>query len=370
MLNSTFSRLIRNLYGWCTHRKVVVIESDDWGSIRMPSNRAFESISKKRLDSSGASYRFNTYDTLADKIDLMLLFETLSSFRDIHGNHPVITALSVVANPDFEKIRKNEYKEYFYEPFPRTLERYYGSDNPFPLWNEGIQNKLLLPQFHGREHLNVAVWMNALKQNDVEARIAFDNRLWGFNNKHKYGITYQAAFDIENIDQLPYQKEIIKDGLNLFEKLFGYRASYFVPPNGPFNNQLEAVAASEGIRFMFAPKIQYEPLGEGKIKKRFHYPGQQNRHGQYYLSRNCFFEQSEPGKDWVDGCLNDINIAFRFHKPAVISSHRVNYIGALDPANRTRGLQQLKVLLGTILKTWPDVEFLSSVELGELMVQS
>jgi len=262
----------------------------------MPSNRAFESISKKRLDSSGASYRFNTYDTLADKIDLMLLFETLSTFRDIHGNHPVITALSVVANPDFEKIRKNEYKEYFYEPFPRTLERYYGSDNPFPLWNEGIQNKLFLPQFHGREHLNVAVWMNALKQNDVEARLAFDHGLWGFNNKHPFGITFQSAFSLEIPDQLHLQAEIIKDGLRLFEELFGYRASYFVSPNSPFNNQLETVAASEGIRFIFASKIQNEPLGEGKIKKSFHYPGQKNRLGQYYLSRNCFSNKANPAK--------------------------------------------------------------------------
>lgn len=369
-INSEIHRLLTNSFGFITNKKVIVIESDDWGSIRMPSNNAFSIINNNRLDSTGTCLRFNKYDTLADKDDLMALFETLSSFRDTKGNFPVMTALSVVANPDFDKIRKSDFTQYYYEPFTTTLDRYYPTANPYPLWIEGIQNKLFLPQFHGREHLNVAVWIQALKLKDVEARIAFDNRLWGFNNRHKYGITYQAAFDIEDISQLHYQAEIIKDGLRLFEQLFGYRASYFVPPNGPFNNQLEAVAASEGIRFMFAPKIQYEPLGEGKIKKRFHYPGQQNRHGQYYLSRNCFFEQSEPGKDWVDGCLNDINIAFRFHKPAVISSHRVNYIGALDPANRTRGLQQLKVLLGTILKTWPDVEFLSSVELGELMVQS
>ena len=63
-------------------------------------------------------------------------------------------------------------------------------------------------------------------------------------------------------------------------------------------------------------------------------------------------------------------MAFCFHKPAVISSHRVNYIGALDVANRTRGLQQLRLLLSKILKTWPDVEFMSSVDLGELIAKS
>ena len=357
----------RNTIGYSTTKKIIVIESDDWGSIRMPSKKIFESINNKGLDSSGPCLFFNHYDTLADKNDLSLLFETLFSFRDINGNHPVITALSVVANPDFDKIRACEFNEYHYEPFTKTLERYYGSDTPYPLWIEGIQKKLFIPQFHGREHLNVAVWMKALKRKDVEARFAFDQELWGFNNKHPFGITYQAAFDLEYLNQLSLQAEIIKDGLRLFEQLFNYRASYFVPPNGLFNNKLDAVAASEGIRFRFAGKIQDEPLGEGKTQKSFHYPGQQNSCGQYYLTRNCFFEQSQLGVDWVDRCMYEISIAFRFHKPAVICSHRVNYIGALDHSNRTRGLQKLRVLLANILKTWPDVEFISSVELGEMM---
>ena len=357
----------RNAIGYSTKRKIIVIESDDWGSIRMPSKQAFELITEKGLDSSGDFLRYNKYDTLADKNDLTLLFETLSSFRDFRGNHPVITALTIVANPDFAKIRGSEFNEYHYEPFTKTLERYYGSETPFPLWIEGIRNKLFLPQFHGREHLNVAVWMKALKHNDVEARIAFDHELWGFNNKHPLGITFQSAFELESMDQLQLQAKILQDGLRLFEQLFGYRALYLVAPNSPFNNQLEAVVAAEGIRFMFASKIQNEPIGPGTTRKYFHYPGQQNRHGQYYLSRNCFFERSEPGKDWVDSCLNDINIAFRFHKPAVISSHRVDYIGALYPSNRTRGLLHLRELLTKILKTWPDVEFMSSVDLGELM---
>ena len=368
--NNNLRAFIRNSIGWTTNRKIIIIESDDWGAIRMPSTHAFDAILKKGLDSSGYSLRYNQYDTLANKDDVSLLFEVLSTFRDVNDNCPIITALTIVANPDFNKIRDSEFNEYHYEPFTKTLERYYGSDTPFPLWLEGIQNKIFLPQFHGREHLNVAVWMKALKMNDVDARFAFDQGLWGFNNSHPFGISYLAAFDLDHQKQLPFQVEIIKDGLRLFKQLFGYSASYFVPPNGPFNNQLESVAASEGIRFIFAEKIQNEPIGEGRMKKRYHYPGQLNQHGQHYISRNCFFEPSELGKDWVDSCMNDISSAFRCHKPAVISSHRVNYIGALDVTNRSNGLQQLRLLLDRALKIWPDVEFLSSVDLGELMGQS
>jgi hypothetical protein len=36
-----------NLRGWKTKRKIVVIESDDWGSIRMPSPESFNSSKTK-----------------------------------------------------------------------------------------------------------------------------------------------------------------------------------------------------------------------------------------------------------------------------------------------------------------------------------
>ena len=210
--------------------------------------------------------------------------------------------------------------------------------------------------------------MNALKNQNKETLFAFDHGFWGFNNKHPLGIAYQAAFDIEQNEQLILQANIIKDGLNLFEKIFGYRAVYFVPPNGPFNNTLEEFASLEGIRFMSTSKIQHEPLGQGKNRKVFHYLGQINRYGQYYITRNCFFEPSDHCKDWVDCCMNEINIAFKWKKPAVISSHRVNYIGVLNTLNRDYGLLQLRRLLEQILKIWPEVEFMTSDELGKLLL--
>jgi len=54
-------------------------------------------------------------------------------------------------------------------------------------------------------------------------------------------------------------------------------------------------------------------------------------------------------------------------KPAVVSTHRVNFMGELRAANRDRGLVLLEELLGRMVKHWPDVEFLSAVELGDAM---
>ena len=52
------------------------------------------------------------------------------------------------------------------------------------------------------------------------------------------------------------------------------------------------------------------------------------------------------------------------NRPAIISSHRVNYVGFLDERNRDKNLKLLKTLLDKILNKWPDVEFLSSDEMG------
>jgi len=371
MINEIKLKIFRNLSnlpGWRTNRKIIVIESDDWGSIRMPSNETRDALVKKGVDLlAGDSYRYNMYDTLATSNDLSALFDTLSVIKDKIDNSCVFTPISLVANPDFGKIKAGNFEKYYFEPFTETVKRYPGCEKSFELWREGIRNRLFMPQFHGREHLNVQVWLKALQNNDQHTRLAFDYGMWGFNNAMPSGVSYQAAFDLDQPNEIEYQKEVITSGLDLFEKSHGYKATLFVPPNGPFNETLEETAFKAGIHFISASKIHLEPQGNGQFKKRFHYLGQKNKYGQRYITRNCFFEPSQKGKDWVDACLNDIQIAFRWHKPALISSHRVNYIGSLNLGNRDIGLMQLKQLLLTIVKNWPDIEFMSSNELCEII---
>ncbi|MFT3682729.1 MAG: hypothetical protein QM791_20900 [Ferruginibacter sp.] len=361
-------RNISNIPGWRSSKKIVVFESDDWGSIRMPSLNSFKKLKEAGVSvDKGDAARYNTNDTLAGKNDFTALYETLSSVKDRNNNPVVFTALSLVANPDFEKIKQSNFRQYFYEPITTTIERYHPGQSVFELWKEGIQKKLFVPQFHGREHLNVMVWMDALRNNDPQTHAAFNEGCWGFSNKHMYNVKYQAAFDVANPAEINYHGEVIKEGLTLFEQLFGYRASFFVPPNGPFNNSLEQTAFGAGIKYMSASKIQHEAVGLGKTKKVFHYLGQKNKYGQTYLTRNCFFEPSQPGKNWVQECLSEMEIAFRWKKPAIISSHRVNYIGVLNEVNRKAGLAALKQLLDKIVLKWPDAEFMTSNQLGELI---
>lgn len=361
-----------NIPGWRTKRHIVVIESDDWGSIRMSSLENFDRMLKAGMPVDKSHY--NLYDSLESNEDLLALMETLSKFTDKTGRHPVFTGVNVVANPDFEKIKQNDFSKYVYEPYTETCKRYSKHDRVYELWKEGVVKRLIVPIFHGREHLNAQFWLRALQNGNKSTLLGFANGVTGMPGiQGEIMPKFQAAFDIDTVADLPYQKEVIKTGLDLFEQLYGYRSKYFVPTNGPFNNSLEKDLFAGGIKYINTGKKQREPLGNGQYKVNTRFLGDKNQFGQIYLTRNCFFEPSATGfevpasYDWVNYCLKEIEIAFRWHKPATISSHRVNYIGYLHPENRENGLRQLSELLSRMLKRWPDIEFMTSAELGDLI---
>lgn len=368
-MRETF-RYFANVPGWHTSRKIVVFESDDWGSIRMPSLETFHILKRKGVDlTTGDSLRYNTTDTLASSEDLVALFEVLSAHKDKNGRACVFTPLCLVANPDFEKIRENNFTQYFYEPFTETLKKYPHCEKSFELWKQGIDTGLFMPQFHGREHLNITSWMKALQENHRDTRLAFDYGLWAIKlpNTIKAG-GYQAAFLIKNLDETSYLESVLKEGLDLFEKIFNYRACYFTPPNGYFNNSLEETLNNGGINFLNTLLVQKEPVSNNKFKNRLHYLGQQNKWGQMYILRNVLFEPNQSKFYDLSECMKRIKNAFYLHKPAIISTHRTNFTGSLNPKNRDSGLNELNKLLKTLLKTYPDVEFMTTPELGQLIL--
>ena len=354
--------------GWRTKRHIIVFESDDWGSIRMPSLDT-----RNYLESQGFDFRnqsFNLYDSLESNDDLSNLFDVLTRYNDLHGNHPVITALTIVGNPDFDLIREHKYEQYFWEPFIRTLDRYPARDRVYSLYKYGIKHRIFVPEFHGREHLHVQRWLRLLRSGNRALKIGFDNRLTGLSVDQDGNFIghMQAAFDMDTESDLYYMKDVISEGLLEFEKIFGYRARYFVPTNGPFNNSLEAELKGWHIDYLLKERIQKEPYGNNVYKKHLHYLGKKNKYGQIYLTRNCFFEPSLYPKP-LEQCISGISNAFMWGKPAVISTHRLNYMGSIDINNRERSLKLLDSLLSIITERWPDVEFMSSSELGDIIAK-
>jgi hypothetical protein len=361
-----------NFRGWSTKRKIVVIESDDWGSIRMPSKEVYDDLLTKGLPVN-KSY-FTRYDSLESKEDLQQLFAVLRSFEDKNGRNPSITANALVANPDFDAIKNDNFETYHYEKIEKTYQRYYGNTDVFELWKkEGIEGRLLYPQFHGREHIGVWEWMHALHSGEPQELLGFESKaILGLGNRKSATRQkdYTAAFDYVSDEEKFSLIPILEEGLQLFEGTFGFKSKSFIAPSAIRGDYLDECLFANNVLYHQLGG-QWVPNGKGGIVYKDRFWGDRNEFGQIYWRRNVMFEPSrQPDFDWVSSAMKEVNIAFRWGKPAVINSHRVNFMGTLSEENRANSLQLLSELFSALLKKWPDVEFMCSDELGDYMMST
>ncbi|MEL7834389.1 hypothetical protein [Fodinibius sp. Rm-B-1B1-1] len=359
----------KNVVGWRTDRKIVVFSVDDYGNVRVDSKAA-----RQRMNQHGLKVynRFDAYDTLETREDIEVLFETLMSVTDSNGRNAVFTPFAVPCNINFEKMAANGYQKYEYELLPQTFSKLSSQqpeayDGAWELIQEGITEKIFLPQFHGREHLNLKIFEEKLASNDNEILTALKNRSYtSISAKNYETITPSAAFEFWDVKENDRFKDVICDGLRAFKDVFGYPAVHFNPPGGREHPVIHKALYDNGIKYLDTPLLKNEHQGKGDYRTVFNYTGKQNTWGQIYLVRNVVFEPTDDrGLDWVGYAMKQIETAFRWNRPAIISSHRVNFCGHIDEQNRAIGITALQELLDRIIARWPEVEFLSANELGE-----
>lgn len=360
-----------NMFGWRTDRHLVVIESDDWGSIRMPSKAAYDEFLKHgvRVDKDP----YCKFDSLATASDLERLFEALHSVKDKNGKPAVITANTLSANPVFEKIADSGFAQYYFEPFTETLKNSPFHANAFGLWQQGIHEGVFRPQCHGREHLNVKKWLSALRDQHPSTLLAFRLGTWGLTWEADASIDtyYMGAFDSGLEEDLVEYEKIITEGLQMFNAFFGYPSKSFIATTYTWSPRIEPALVENGVKYIQSTIAQKIPIDDKKIVvRRRCFQGSKSKAGLVRLMRNCYFEPSiRPRFDWVGDCMNRIENAFKWKKAANICAHRLNFIGSIDSSNTDRNIPLLKELLREIVKRWPDVEFVSSDQLGDIITE-
>lgn len=358
-----------NIPGWRTERHLVVIESDDWGSIRMPSRKVYEEFLKRGIRVDQDPYC--RYDAIASSTDLQNLFDVLQSVKDKNGNPAIITANTLMANPVFEEIKNADFRRYYFEPFTKTLENRDGKST-FEVWKQGMSEHVFRPQFHGREHLNVKKWLGVLQKGESVTRTAFDLGTWGLTQLVDPSIKeyYMSAFSSGLDSDIVHYNSIITEGLEMFRYIFGFSSDSFIATTYEWSPKIEPGLKQNGIKYIQCAIAQKIPIDDDNIVRVKYngFQGTRTKHGLIRLFRNCFFEPStNPNHDYLSDCLRRIEIAFKWHKAANICAHRLNFIGSIDSANTNRNLPLFKKLLTEIVKRWPDVEFISSDQLGTII---
>lgn len=362
---------IKNIPGWKTKRKLVAFAVDDYGNVRVDSKKAFEKIDKRN---SVKEQRFDRFDTLETREDLEILYEILSSVKDKHGNPAIFTPYGLSCNIDFDQMLEEDFQSYRYELLPVTFKKLSSLqpsayEGAWDLWKEGIDKGLMRPEFHGREHFNLKVFEDKLAKKDPALMLSLENRsLANIGSSGYSSIGWTAAYSfwdpLEDTKRFP---QIMQEGLEAFEKVYGYKANVFTPPAQQFPEHLERELKYWGLEAMDKPFYQPKHLGFGKYKKQFNSSGFNKNTELVEIVRNVVFEPTSEDIDHVSKALAQIEAAFRWNKPAIISSHRVNFCGHIDLKNREKGLGDLKKLLKSIIQKWPQVEFVSIGELANFM---
>lgn len=364
---------LKNLPGTKTKRKLVVIYVDDYGSIRVRDKQAYNNLLKAGLAVDKTRYG---YDTLCTTEDLQMLFDVLTSVKDKNGHNAVFTPFANIANPDFERIKESGFQQYYREPFTKTMERLGNAYNgAYELWKQGIAEGIFRPEYHGTEHISVWKFMKALQEGHKSTMLSVENESVAspfFKDEPKID-NATAVFDICKASDNETLKADIEVGLDMFEDLLGYRAVQFTPGAAIYSPLLHESLLQNGIKSIHVQRYKAYPLGEGKFEKTFLYTGKKNAIGQRYIVRNCVFEPFLDDRthnlNAVNNCLLNIEAAFRMHAPAMISTHRVNFAGAIESTHRDESLRMLNELLHEVVKRWPDVEFVSGCDISKILWQ-
>lgn len=353
---------------WRCGENILVFESDDWGSVRTSTPEAYQ-----KLISSG--YKLNRsfwhLDSLETDDDLTALFNVLEKFKDIRGCPACFTGNIVMANPDFTRIRSSCFSNYYIEDVTKTLKANSNRTGVAKLWRDGMNSKLFRPQLHAREHIRWWEWMAALREGSQEALDTFEFNMCGLQiEASKEGVSFFNPIYVNNHlfeNDTINLTSMIKEGFLQFEELFGFKSLSTIAPFCAWTDKVEKIWSTIGVKYIQGSYCQHVVSDHG-IDYIKHYIGERSRYGSLHLVRNCSFEPaSNLNNDILPKTLAQIKRAFKLGIPAIVSTHRVNYIGSILEANRKRGLSQLEKLLDEVLTAWPDVHFLSSAELGYMI---
>jgi len=344
--------------------KYVVIESDDWGSIRTSDKKSLEYLLQKDYMMGNSMYSFDCIET---PYDLSKLSDVLNQFKDRSGRSPILTANMVMANPNFNEVSDSDFDTYSFTSIAEEEVLFDGKEL-IDSWRHYSDQKIFVPQLHCREHIKWWKWLEDCKRNFPDAQDTFQLNMCGVPKAcSPSGTSYFSPQYIEDSfteDNKNEFSRMISDGCDLFKNVFRYTSETVVAPNVFWNDIAEDIWHKHGITGIQGSWVQ-NIQAHSKLKFRPRRLGDTNSNGQKYLIRNCNFEPRRGVGH--KSCIKDIEWAFYFGCPAVICSHRVNYVSSIDSEGADMSLSELSFLLTQILDRWPDVKFISSQDLLKVL---
>jgi hypothetical protein len=333
---------------WSAH-KVVCFESDDWGCCAWaPDEYALQRVSALReVRAYWQSRRLWPWidGSLETPDDVRCLCDFLERFTGGDGRPAVFTPCYIVGNPDFERIAADNLGAYYDITIDQGVPSRWERGDFVGAAREGYERRVWRPEYHARlHHTQPHLWLQAVRDGNPEAGALFEEQM--FQCSERVG-------EYEEMDEAT-QREWVGGGIEAFERAFGCRP--YCGING------DATEVTEGI---------WQEMGiKARLNRWQHRMGQRSPHGDaVYLRRNARLEplglDDEYAQSGFTRCWWEVRRAWEACEPAVISTHRKNYVSFVAEQQR-QGYMQLEQLLVAIAESAPDTAYLTSTEIAQL----
>lgn len=351
---------------WRPNKRIVVFESDDWGSTRM-ENPDIQAYFFKKYPELRQSW-MDVYDALETPQNINDLSSAADEISDYIGKPFCITLLLNSHNAHVGEISRSAYTRYYHEDFLSSAQRIFGGGASLKsAYLRALAGRSIEIQLHGQEHVQRSVLLHLL--NNRNLKDFKEDFSYGYYaslfHKGKYTPTQlRATFYPFLSDDYTWQINSLSDSMDFLKLQFNCNTDYLVPPNGPVSFEVLKKLKHLGINGLVSPLVNktfyfkrlqiplYAPMGLSSLS------------GCVYINRNVPFEPRRTfATNVVEGALSKVKRLLEDGYPAVITSHRANYTDFLCNRGYYQSFELLKKLILSINRLFPDTLFLSSSQL-------
>ena len=342
-----------------------MIESDDWGLCGWsPDEPAWRALAELPAFRSPPGRRYGG-STLERAEDVRELARLLAELRGGDGFAPVLQANTVMAGPAFERLTPPAFDV---AELPVT-ESYAASarwrrDGLAAAVDTAIEAGVWWPELHGLHHVPEHAWLTALRRGVDDARRALEH--------HSTICTaVEASGEYDPSEPRELRRRHIGRAVERFARRFGRPPGSLCPPDYRWDDALEADAEALGLTTLQGLAEQSgHPLARlRRLALRHRWPNR--RGGRFYLPPRIAFEPGawEPDArgSLVESTRRRVRAAWDRGQPAILSTHRVNYVH-LDPERARRGRDTLRDLLSRLVED--GAAFLTDAEVRQLEERS
>jgi len=344
--------------GFRFSRPLVLLQSDDWGRVGVRDAEGLEELRAAGLNVGERPYDLYSLETAEDVQEVA---EVLQGLRDSAGEPPCLEMNFVVANVDFAASAANGFREIALTQLADGLPGHWNWNRPglHDAYHAGVQGKVFSPALHGTTHFCQQAVARELSRGGERGDLL--RTLWKSETPYIYWRMPWVGYEYWDPEQAPAKRFIpeteqarwIDWAAGAYQKLFQDKAVSACAPGYRAESTTHRAWKNAGVRI-----VQNGP----GTRRAPHW----DEFGLLHTYRALDFEPAlNLQMRWEDFVENAASWLTR-GLPFILSLHSVNFHSTLAPY-RQRTLPMLQDFLDALTKEYPDLLFVNSRQLLEIM---